>query len=195
MVKCFFFCDARQQNENSLLAKTILGCLCRQYLQQVGDLDVVEPHLNAFFEDNASPNTEEISEFFVSCIDKSRGMYIILDGLDECAFREREAVLTALKEVMGSARQEHTDALESSTAPTSALKIFITYSMANDIQLNKFLKADYQQHTSSDDASEDFPSAIDRLLQDRKEEVSGSFVSRASYLTSVVLSTKAHRKC
>lgn len=174
-VKCFFFCDSRQQKESSSQAKTILGCLCRQYLQQVGDLDVVEPKLSDFFEDNTNLNIEEIAEFFVSCIGLSRETYIVIDGLDECISHEREVVLAALKEVLDRARKGDPDDLENVTSPNAALKIFITYTMPNDIQPNRFLKADHQQHTSSDDASEDFSSAIDRLLQDRKDKVIWKF--------------------
>ena len=89
--------------------------------------------------------------------------HIILDGLDDCNSIERTIVLTALSEIISRARQMQFD-------QSKNIKLFITFSLANDTQLNKLLRADYQQHTTSSDASHDFTLAIDRLLQEKKEK-------------------------
>lgn len=129
---CFFFCDALQQKETSLQAKTILGFLCRQYLQQSGDLDTVEPALSDFHEDNPTPNAEEIEEFFTCCIDGSLTTRINLDGLDDCNTNDRAVVLTALRDIMSRPSRIGTNL-------SANIELFTIFSLADDTQLNKLL--------------------------------------------------------
>jgi hypothetical protein len=104
-----------------------------------------------------------MAEFFTSCMDGSKMTHIILDGLDDCSSLERTIVLTALSDIMSRARQKQFD-------QSKNIKLFITFSLANDIQLSKLVRADYQQHTASSEASHDFTRAIRRVLQQKKEK-------------------------
>lgn len=115
-----------------------------------------------------------MADFFTSCVDGSKMTHIILDGLDDCNSLERTIVLTALSDIMSRARQMQFDRSKN-------VKLFITFSLANDTQLNKLLRVDYQQHTTSSDASQDFTRAIDRLLQEKKEKGMWKFDDEALF--------------
>jgi hypothetical protein len=172
---CFFFCDARQQKENSLLARTIMSSLARQYLEQSGDLDTIEPALGELFEENPSPTTDEIAEFFTSCIDGTIMTHIILDGLDDCSSQERTTVLTTLSDAFRRTRQTQVE-------QSRSVKLFITFSLADDTQLNKFLRAEHEQNTTSLEASQDFTSTIDEMLQQKKEKGIWKFSDEGLFL-------------
>jgi hypothetical protein len=104
-----------------------------------------------------------MAEFFTFCMDGSKMTHIILDGLDDCSSLERTIVLTALSDIMSRARQKQFD-------QSKNINLFITFSLANDIQLSKLVRADYQQQPASSEASHDFTRAIRRVLQQKKEK-------------------------
>ncbi|KAJ4245726.1 hypothetical protein NW762_013850 [Fusarium torreyae] len=87
----YFF--ARHDNSESLKARTILGSLIRQLLENF----VLHDDFDHVFVEGVSPlNLDDIVTVFTRVPAHDRRVYIVLDGLDECDIEEQRTVLQHL---------------------------------------------------------------------------------------------------
>lgn len=88
----YFFC--KHDDTQSLCPKTILGCILRQLLQPLPDLDRLEPMLHR----NHSISTlEEVIKELPNLMSSDSRIFLVVDGLDECSHEDRREVLSALR--------------------------------------------------------------------------------------------------
>ncbi|KAJ5520881.1 hypothetical protein N7463_001334 [Penicillium fimorum] len=97
----YYFC--RVDNEASLSARNILGCITRQILDTQIEQSKYETLLS-LQETTRDLSTPEVTQFLLSHLenDESKKYYIILDGLDECDGSQVQAVAKAIVELCSS---------------------------------------------------------------------------------------------
>ncbi|RHZ55582.1 hypothetical protein CDV55_102429 [Aspergillus turcosus] len=94
----YFFC--RFDVSESLTARTIIGCLARQLLgQQPIDLTTIDNLFENWF---ARPDEQGILTFLRELLPAAPIYSLVVDGLDECPIRERQATFKILQQL-----QEH----------------------------------------------------------------------------------------
>ncbi|RGP78801.1 vegetative incompatibility het-e-1 [Fusarium longipes] len=93
----YFF--VRYDNEESMKATTILGCLIRQLLEHIMN----ESNTSHLFSDTTEqPELDKIVYLFRNAKPKDKEVSIILDGLDECEADVQRTVLSHLNQVRES---------------------------------------------------------------------------------------------
>ncbi|KAI9792024.1 MAG: hypothetical protein M1833_001273 [Piccolia ochrophora] len=95
----FFFC--RFDSFESLRAETIMNSLVRQSLETKTSSTAEDAHLRDALND---PRTRDqrLEELFDQLTTKSRSLYIIIDGIDECAKMERRRLFAYLRKIVCS---------------------------------------------------------------------------------------------
>lgn len=88
----YFFC--KHDDAQSLIPKTILGCILRQLLQSLPDLDRLEPILDL---SRSMGSLEKVMKELPNLIPRNYRAFVVVDGLDECAHEDKLEVLSALK--------------------------------------------------------------------------------------------------
>ena len=91
----FFLCQ--HDNAASLEARTILGCLLRQFLTVESMSEVVESQLLQLFKGNSS-DLEALNPLYSEVLDAARkdNSVIVIDGFDEVPRSERDVLLSIL---------------------------------------------------------------------------------------------------
>jgi ankyrin repeat domain-containing protein 50 len=90
----YFFC--RHDIVTSLKARTVIGCIARQMLQSVPNLDLTGYQ----FPDSSSPNLalglDDTMDVLSYALPADYKAYVVVDGLDECQPGEVEAITTLI---------------------------------------------------------------------------------------------------
>jgi ankyrin repeat protein len=90
----YFFC--RHDVPESLQARTIIGSIARQILRTVTDLSVIAQSC----EDTPSTgDTEKVLDALLRGFSFSAKIYLVLDGLDECAFTDKVTLVPTLQKI------------------------------------------------------------------------------------------------
>lgn len=90
----YFFC--KHDLQESLDARTILGSLVRQLLCAIPNLNVAaKSYKNTPFKGD----TKGLVSLLMEAFPKDRKIYLILDGVDECGFKQKETLAKALREI------------------------------------------------------------------------------------------------
>jgi ankyrin repeat protein len=90
----YFFC--RHDVPESLQARTIIGSIARQILRTVTDLSVIAQSC----EDTPSTgDTEKVLDILLRGFSFSAKIYLVLDGLDECAVTDKVTLVPALQKI------------------------------------------------------------------------------------------------
>ena len=93
-VVAYFFC--RRDIVESLEERTIVGSFVRQVLRPIADLSHVADVLD---ETCTSLSSYQISNLLYRAIPRSRRIFLILDGLDECEDGERQRLMQMLRSI------------------------------------------------------------------------------------------------
>ena len=88
----YFFC--RHDLLESLIARTVIGCLARQILVMIPDLANDARSLN---DTCATLDIKGILELLRRTLSPDMAAYFVLDGLDECSTQEKETVMRQLR--------------------------------------------------------------------------------------------------
>ncbi|KAH0562468.1 hypothetical protein GP486_002842 [Trichoglossum hirsutum] len=147
----FFFCQF--DNMASLTARGILGSLTKQCLNAEIMPDTVEARLTSLFS-NGSPDLDDLEALFVDQVVASKGCFIVIDGVDECAKAERNAIFTALHKI--------TD------RPQSSHKIFIASRPQVGLEIERLFKSHHQISTDSPHVYTDITKYIKFTLEEKK---------------------------
>lgn len=92
----YYFC--RADNDASLSARSILGCITRQLLDaQIEHAE--DDNLLGLHEDSRDLDTAEVVEFLLSRLEADKRYYLILDGLDECDSSEVRKVALSIAQL------------------------------------------------------------------------------------------------
>lgn len=92
----FFFCE--YDNQTTLLTRTILGCLARQYLT-VGTLsDSLEAKIRALIEGTLS-DVDALKGVLQESLGAPGIHFIVIDGFDECSLQDRDMILEVFKRI------------------------------------------------------------------------------------------------
>ncbi|KAH9215236.1 hypothetical protein DL95DRAFT_425150 [Leptodontidium sp. 2 PMI_412] len=115
-VVAYFFC--RYDIPESLNAGTIIGSLVRQLLRPITDLEIVPRFLD---NTTSAPDFERLFSLLRCNLPFTYKAYFILDGLDECDYKERKKLILQLRQL----QSEFTILLSVSfrLEPDNALKI------------------------------------------------------------------------
>ena len=99
----YFLC--RYNQEESLDAKTLLGCLIRQCLNVKTLPKPIETQLEALFKDTL-PDADDLYPLFEAVVALSfpRVHFIVIDGIDECLPTDRNLVLGTLRKLLHSSQ-------------------------------------------------------------------------------------------
>ncbi|KAL1961500.1 hypothetical protein VTN77DRAFT_1661 [Rasamsonia byssochlamydoides] len=88
----YFFC--RPDITESLKARIILGCLARQLLHQLTNLDALDAVVRGHF---SAVDPGQFLEFLEAALDTTKAYYLIVDGLDGCEGYERRKLVQQLQ--------------------------------------------------------------------------------------------------
>ena len=99
----YFFC--RYNQEESLNARTILGCLIRQCLNVETLPKPIQTQLEALVKD-ILPDADDLYPLFEAVVALSfpRVHFIVIDGMDECLPTDRNLVLGTLRKLLHSSQ-------------------------------------------------------------------------------------------
>ncbi|KAG9200830.1 hypothetical protein G6514_006686 [Epicoccum nigrum] len=90
----YFFC--RHDVPESLQARTIIGSIARQILRTVADLSVIA---QSYEETHSTGDTEKVLDILLRGFFSSAKIYLVLDGLDECALMDKVILVPALQKI------------------------------------------------------------------------------------------------
>ncbi|KAH7129961.1 hypothetical protein B0J13DRAFT_598305 [Dactylonectria estremocensis] len=148
-IVAYFFC--RYDIPEGLEARTIMGCLARQLLEQSGTRD---GHDHIFLESAPVMDVDRILEIILSVLPPDRVFYLILDGLDECNLDEQNTMLRCFDQVQSKAFANYKICVSVRSTPENLLR---------------FGKR-FQWHTSMPENNEDIKeyiaAEVDQRLQD-----------------------------
>ncbi|KAI1123338.1 hypothetical protein F5Y10DRAFT_286285 [Nemania abortiva] len=94
----YFFC--RSDHVESRKYRTVIGCLARQILETVRpeDIDVFDSWLESKL------SLEDIKQLFTLEILRSKHIFVILDGIDECSHEDRSYIIEFLTQLQTCSR-------------------------------------------------------------------------------------------
>ena len=90
----YFFC--RHDVPESLQARTIIGSIARQILRTVADLNVIAQSCE---DTHSTGDTEKVLDILLRGFSSRAKVYLVLDGLDECAFTDKATLVPALQKI------------------------------------------------------------------------------------------------
>lgn len=93
----YFFC--RDDEVLSLQAREIIGSLARQFLVQLpaDAFNNIDQGIVA-----TPPNTDQVVQLLLSTLPRNKHYFVLVDGLDECAYREAELVTETFHSLLQS---------------------------------------------------------------------------------------------
>ncbi|KAJ6281575.1 hypothetical protein J3E71DRAFT_217351 [Bipolaris maydis] len=123
----YFFC--KYDILGSLQTRTILGSLVRQLLSSIPDLGALAKR----YEDtqHREIDIEELLEFLFQGFTSRQKVYLVIDGLDECDFAQKETLIKAIQKIQdtlkvwicASIREESNNNLQSITTILRAVRV------------------------------------------------------------------------
>ncbi|KAH7161651.1 hypothetical protein EDB81DRAFT_925251 [Dactylonectria macrodidyma] len=117
-VIAYFFC--RYDIPESLEARTIMGCLARQLLEQSA---THHSHDHIFLEESAPVmDVDKILEVLLSVLPSDREFYLILDGLDECNLDEQNNMFRCFDQIQSKALANHKICVSVRSTPENLLR-------------------------------------------------------------------------
>lgn len=146
----FFFC--RFDNEESLKARTILGCLIRQSIDAKLPFQNIEAHLQSLFE-NSQPDAQELQPLFDHVASLSKTHIFVIDAMDECEEVDRQILLSALTKVM--------------RVPQARVKVFITSRETMNKDIYKHFESFHSRTMSGEKVHIDVQTYIKATVQEK----------------------------
>lgn len=139
----------------SLRAKTILSSLIRQCLTVNGLRKDVEDEL-AKLSTGILSDTDELYPLFKLTSNSARMHFIVIDGFDECAKVDRDAVLAILRKVMLSSQ--------------SSLKIFLASREDIGKEIPKVFQSCQHQTMIRQEVDQDIATYVEGVLEKKVEQ-------------------------
>ncbi len=112
-----FFCE--YDNQTTLLTRTILGCLARQYLTVETLSGSLEVKIRALIKGTLS-EVDALKDLLQENLGAPGTHFIVIDGFDECSLEDRDTILDVFRRITASS--------------SSVLKIFL--SSRQDVRMN-----------------------------------------------------------
>ena len=146
----FFFCE--YDNQTTLLARAVLGCLARQCLSEENLSNSIEAKIQALIA-GTLPEAEALKNILQEIADTSGTYFIVIDGLDECSLEERQNILKILKKI----------ALSSS----SVLKIFLSSRQDVGMELERIFGSYYHRTMDCKENCADIGMYVENAIEER----------------------------
>jgi ankyrin repeat protein len=142
----YFFC--RHDVPESLQARTIIGSIARQILRTVADLSVIAQSCE---ETHSTGDTEKVLDILLRGFSSSAKIYLVLDGLDECALMDKAILVPALQKIQekmsisvcASFREEPNNGLQA--IAEQLLDAHIVCIPKNNPDIEAFIEADLER--------------------------------------------------
>jgi hypothetical protein len=129
----------------------------------------VEARLALLFS-NDSPDLDDLEALFVDQVVASKGSFIVIDGIDECAKAERNAIFTALSKIADRCQPGY--------------KIFIASRPHVGLEIERFFRSRHQKSTDSPHVFTDIEKYIKSTLKEKKD--SGDLIVGRSELMAEI---------
>jgi ankyrin repeat protein len=134
----YFFC--KYDVSESLQARTIIGSLVRQLLYAIPDLSALEKRCENVR--TRLGDIEDLLELLIQGFTSRQKIYLVIDGLDECNFEEKEEVVQAIRKIQdafevrvcASFREEANNGLQSVTKQLLDTRIISLAENNSDIE-------------------------------------------------------------
>ena len=148
----YFFC--RSDETASLKAREVIGSLARQMFEDVPDDTLMNNHMKSSVGDNTL-DTEEILSSILQLLPPKKHYIIVLDGLDECDYKEVEVLVGSIQSLLKSSKH--------------IFKLFWTGRSDFASRISEQIRPDYQIHISALDNGAEISRFIELALEDALE--------------------------
>ena len=141
----------RFDDQESTKADIILRSILRQAIDMAGLDDHIRKMLEKWQDDPLS-ETEDVVEMLCTVSKKLRNFYIVIDGLDECEKKDRNALLKGFSAI---------------SSATGNVKIFLSGRESMSTQVKKACQSLIHLSMSCRPAKSDIPKYIESAVQER----------------------------
>lgn len=148
--RSFFFCQF--DNPETLTAKTILGCLIKQFLETGNLFSVFEGQLVRLTD--SLWDADDLQQILEDVLAKFPLSIIVLDAIDECDQIERDTLLSILKKAVESSR--------------SKLKIFIASRPNLDQEISNTFEIYHHQSMNSPGLHSDIADYVKAIIHEKR---------------------------
>ncbi|OSS44401.1 hypothetical protein B5807_10865 [Epicoccum nigrum] len=182
----YFFC--RHDVPESLLARTIIGSIARQILRTVTDLSIIAQSCE---ETHSTGDTEKVLDILLRGFFSSAKIYLVLDGLDECAFMDKVILVSALQKIQekmnisvcASFREEPNNGLQA--IAEQLLDAHIVCIPKNNPDIAAFIEADLERCLRQGQLNIRDPTLISKIQDALLEGSQGMFLWVALQIQSL----------
>ena len=148
----YFFC--RSDEATSLSAREVIGSLARQMFEDVTDDSWKTNHMKPGIGD-ITLDTEQILSSLLLLLPPERHYVIVLDGLDECDYKEVEVLVKSIQSLLKSSKH--------------VFKVFWTGRSDFASRVSEQIRPDYQVHVSPLENGPEISRFIELALEDALE--------------------------
>ena len=173
----YFFC--RHDVPESLQARTIIGSIARQILRTIADLSVIAQSCE---DTHSTGDTEKVLDVLLRGFSSSAKVYLVLDGLDECALTERATLVPALQKIQekmsisvcASFREEPNSGLQA--IAQQLLDVHVVCIPKNNPDIAAFIEADLERCLQQERLNIRDPTLISKIQDALLEGSQGMFL-------------------